>query len=83
MLPRLHDSSGVHRSPTVGLVVAGLLYGGCHVHTTDLFPLTLAGGRTVGREPVVWSSEGKRFADFIGSETQPEAVFKLVRNSRL
>jgi len=84
LLPRLHDSSGVHRSPAVGLVVVGLLKHSCHVRTTDLFPMTLAAGSTSRNEPVDWSAEGKRLVDFMGSRAQlvrksrpyPEALFR-------
>lgn len=65
LLPRFHDASGIHRSPTVALAVVGFLRHLCNVHTADVFPMTLASPAVAHREPVDWEEEGTRFVDFL------------------
>jgi len=67
MLPRLGCKSGVHRAPTVGLTVAGLLSYENFVQSPELFPISLAAGGPRS-SPACWANEIDRLNTFFTSE---------------
>ena len=75
-LPRVHCASGRHRSPTVALLLAGLLEYELHIASVDVFPVTLAqlsqpsGSR---RKQTEWDDEAARLAAFLMSGSKLSA----------
>ena len=68
LMPRLSVGYGVHRAPTVGLVVvAALLSKNSQVHIADLFPMSMFGEQVWSQEVPVkpkWQAEAERIQRF-------------------